>query len=365
MIQSHEEIRRIAFVAAIFVAFPIRTMLGQEVEDTFVGRHLVVSEADRKAAASVSFSSPHVLAAHIPGAREKAAALNSEINRRTIEDLGTQEEADLAAPQAVLDKPSFYPADLSKGTGVTLTSAVNHAVYVNYKGTIAANWGNPEAFLRDLFKDKFIHVTDQYTDRTAAGRYSVGANTSVNYALYGNVLYEHELWAIVHRVAKAAGFGSGVGHIYHIFLPKGMDTCMDEKMQCYSPDNFNSWVFCAYHDAIDFGRSDIGVVFFTVEPYEAVDGCSVTQPYANSRLIDSTNSSLSHETFEIITDPLPPTGWTNIKTYPESGNEVADECQPPQNQYGNFGEPMFLINGKKYQVQLEYSNTYHACVARP
>jgi hypothetical protein len=365
MIQAHQEIRRLAFVAAIFVVFPLRTMLGQEAEDTIVRRHIVVSEADERAAANVRLSSPHVLAAHIPGAREKAAALNSENSRRTAEELGTQEEADVPPPQAALVKPSFYPADLSKGTGVTLTSAVNHAVYVNYKGTIAANWGNPEAFLRDLFKDKFIHLTDQYTGRTTAGRYSVGESASVTYALYGNVLYEHELWAIVHSAAKAAGFGAGVGHIYHIFLPEGMDTCLDEKLQCYSPDNFNAWVFCAYHDAIDFGDSDIGVVFFTVEPYEAVNGCAVTQPYANSKLIDSTNSSLSHETFETITDPLVPTGWTNITTFPESGNEVADECQPPENSSGNFRVPIFLINGKKYQVQLEYSNIYHACAAQP
>jgi len=365
MILSHKEIGRVSFVAAIFVIFPLRNMLGQGVEETIVRRHILVSEVDERATANVRLSSPHVLAAHIQGASEKAAALNSENNRRRSEDLGTQEETDVPAPRAALVKPSFYPADLSKGSGVTLTTAVNHAVYVNYKGSISANWGNPEAFLSDLFKDKFIHLTDQYTGRTSPGRYSRGESASVTYPLYGNVLYEHELWAIVHSVAKAVGFGSGTGHIYHIFLPKDMDTCLDEKMQCYSPDNFNAWVFCAYHDAIDFGDSDIGVVFFTVEPYQGVDGCAVTQPYANGKLIDSTNSTLSHETFETITDPLAPTGWTNTTTFPETGNEVADECQPPQNSYGNFRVPIFLINGRKYQVQLEYSNTYHACAAEP
>lgn len=363
MMLSHKNIRRIAFVAAIFVVLPLRFMLGQEVEDTVVRRQVLVTEADQRAAANVRFSSRHVLAARIPGAKERAAALNSENNQRATEELGMQEEASVSAPRAELAKPYFYPADLSKGTGITLTSAVSHAVYVNYEGTIAANWGNPEGFLRDLFKDKFIHLTDQYTGATTAGRYTVGTNASVKYPFYGYVLYEHELWAIVHSVAKT--MGAGTGHIYHIFLPKGMDTCLDEKLQCYSPDNFSAWVFCAYHDSIDFGPSDIGVVFFTVQPYQAVDGCAVTQPYANSKLIDSTNSSLSHETFETITDPLEPSGWTNITTYPEAGNEVADECQPPQNSFGNFKEPIFLINGKKYQVQLEYSNTYHACAAQP
>jgi hypothetical protein len=320
-----------------------------------------VTEADRKAAANARFSSVHVLAARVPGAKGKAEALNSERGQRALDDLGLHTEPEVT----VLTEPRFYPADLSKGTGVTLSSASNHAVYVNYSGSVAANWGNPEAFLRDLFKDKFIHVSDQYTGQTSSGRYSVGKNASVNYPVYGNVLYEHELWAIVHSVAKGNGFGSGVGHIYHIFLPKGMDTCLDEKLQCYAPDNSNAWVFCAYHDAIDFGKSDIGVVFFTVEPYQAVDGCAVAEPYANSKLIDSTNSSLSHEMFETITDPLPPTGWTNITTFSEAGNEVADECQPPQDSLGDFKEPAFLINGRRYQVQLEYSNRYHACVTQP
>lgn len=360
----HEAIGRAAFVAAISTVFLLRSMTGQEqqdVEDTIVRTHILVSEADMKAEANVRLSSVRVLAARIPGAREKAETLNYENGQRVLDDLEPQPEPEVPA----LKMPYFYPADVSKGTGVTLPGAMNHAVYVNYNGSIAANWGNPEAFLSDLFKDKFIHVTDQYTGRTSAGRYSVGANASVNYPLYGNVLYEHELWAIVHSVARGKGFGSGIGHIYHIFLPKGMDTCLDEKLQCYAPDNPSAWVFCAYHDAIDFGPSDIGVVFFTVEPFQAVDGCAVANPYANSKLIDSTNSSLSHETFETITDPLPPTGWINITTYPEAGNEIADECQPPQNSLGNFMERIFPINGKRYQVQLEYSNTYHACVAQP
>ena len=355
---------RIVFVA-IHAVLLLPSMRAQEGEDTVVPRQIRVSDADRRAAANVTLSSRHVLAARTPGATEKAAAINAENDQRMTEALGARVEPEIAKSTTALTAPYFYPADLKKGAGISLTSAVNHAIYVNYKGTIAENWGNPEKFLGDLFKDKFIHVTDQYTGQTSAGRYSVGANASVTYSLYGNVLYEHELWAIVHSVAGTAGYGSGVHHIYHIFLPNGMDTCLDEKQQCYAPDNFAAWVFCAYHDAVDFGKSDIGVVYFTVEPYQAVDGCAVAQPYANSKLIDSTNSSLSHETFETITDPLPPTGWTNIVTFPEAGNEIADECQPPQNPAGDFREPIFLMNGRKYQAQLEYSNRYHACVAQP
>ena len=60
---------------------------------------------------------------------------------------------------------------------------------------------------------------------------------------------ENDILGIVHAAAKIAG--TGYTHIYHVFIPKGVDTCMDEG-PCYSPDNGNSFVFCAYHFTVKF-----------------------------------------------------------------------------------------------------------------
>jgi hypothetical protein len=163
----------------------------------------------------------------------------------------------------------------------------------------------------------------------------------------------------VHAVAKVTG--TGYGHIYHIFLPKGVDTCFDLSNVCYSPDNPSSFFFCAYHGSVTF--SDIGHVVYTVEPFQNVGGCRVSTPAPNGQLADSTNSVLSHELFEAITDP-DLNAWFNQTSLDLAGFEIGDECQPLSNSTGAL-DPTFLINGKKYEVQTEYSNHYHACAVVP
>jgi hypothetical protein len=264
--------------------------------------------------------------------------------------------------------PYFYPADLASGGGPTLATARHHAIYVNATGSIASNWGNPEGFLRDLNESTFIHLADQYVGSTADDRYPVGGRARVHYGTPGATLYEHDIAAIVHAVAAERGTGSS--SIYHVFLPAGTDTCFDVTPQnpnpvCYSPDNPATFFFCGYHGAAQF--QDIGIVLFTVEPFQgAGSGCNIGGTAPNSLLIDSTNNVLSHETFETITDPIPGLGYWNQTNGLLGGQEIGDECVVfDPNPDGTYLPPTFAINGKNYAVQLEYSNTYHACASQP
>lgn len=339
----------------------------QTAQETVVGRHIVVTNADVNAANEGRQLGFHVAPAAVEGARTRAAALNEKgLSTAREEEDRTKEAAPDTVP--VPTAPYFYPADLSKGStnatyNFTLGTTTQHAVYVNYSGTVASNWGNPEGFLKDVNLSTFIHLTDQYTGKTTNGRYPVGANASTTYSIYGNTLYEHEIAAIVHSVASKTGYGAGTGHLYHIFLAKGTDTCFDQSTECYSPDNPGNWSFCAYHDSWSF--KDIGTVYYTVEPYQEVSGCAVQTPSPNGQLADSTNSVLSHELFESITDPVPGYAYINNTSLDLFGYEIGDECQPLTNSSSDFLVPTFAINGKKYEIQLEYSNTYHACAAVP
>jgi hypothetical protein len=352
------------FVAAacLSTAWLCLVARAQETEDTAVRTHITVTERDITAAANVKTALFHAMPAHIEGAKERVSAMHVE-NEKRAADAGIERPKPAAVTQ-VLSSPYFYPGDLTKGAGPDLPTTTQHAVYVDYTGTVAANWGNPEGFLKDLNASTFVHLLDQYVGSIANSRYPVGGNAGVTYSFYGNVLYEHELWAIVHPVA--AHYGTGGGHVYHVFLRKGLDVCMDVPVvggaSCYSPDNSATWAFCAYHTAVTF--SDIGTVLFTVEPYQNVPGCAVATPSPNGQLADSTNSVLSHETFETITDPLG-TAWWNHTHAPLGGFEIGDECVALDNSAGGSLVPTFKINGKNYEVQLEYSNTYHACAAQP
>ena len=259
---------------------------------------------------------------------------------------------------AAVPPPGFYPADLSSPFGgPVVMSAQSHPVYVDCASTC---WGNPAAFLNNLGKSTFIHVADQYVGMTTDNRYTLGRPASISYPIL-TVLSDNDVLQIVHSAAST--MGTGYGHIYHIFLPKGVDECFVGTTECYSPDNLSTFAFCAYHGSVTY--SDIGHVLFTVEPYQNVIGCSMLQPSPNGALVDSTSSVLGHETFETITDPDPPTGWIAVSSNGVFGEEIGDLCPGVDVTAPYFEDPISVLNGQKYEIQPMYSNTYHACSFAP
>lgn len=241
---------------------------------------------------------------------------------------------------------SYFPADLANELqGPVVTTAESHNIYVNCD---ASCWGDPEAFLRNLGSSSFIKLVDQYVGVSTSNRYTLGASYPVRRTIYNNNLDSNEILAIVDEASKQ--LGTGYNHVYHVFLPPGVDTCMSQSNQCYSPDNDSTWEFCAYHVSVDLPSNQH--VLYTVEPYQVVQGCSVAGNTDSTELNNSTDSSLSHELFETITDP-DSNGWLAI-AQAVKGQEIGDLCEGK-----NF--PM-VLGGITYSVQLEYSNAAHACM---
>jgi hypothetical protein len=307
----------------------------------------------------------HITPAHTPaGAR---AQLNGP--EPFVLDLGP--DSLMARPALTkVPKPGFYPADLTLiaslfGGGLAgnvVPSAVMQNVYLGCSD--GSCWGDPLGFEQDLVKSNFMHVVDKYVGTTAKNRYSVGAELTpgsvASNCTSSSFCSENDIVAIA-LVASASG-GTGKGHLYHIFLPQGVDTCFAGNEQCYSPDDPSHFAFCGYHSAVISGPDTI---YFTVEPFQQVPGCEVVTPSPNGQLADSTNSVLSHEIFEEFTDPDLGSGWLAINSLNELGFEIGDECQGPPTQAGDAIVPTFKINGHQYEIQLEYSNKYHACAAKP
>ncbi len=275
--------------------------------------------------------------------------------------LATQGYGTAASSVPSVPSPGFYPDDLVFFGGKVLPDTENHNIYVNCPAANGGCWGNPAQFLKDLSNSTFIHLTDQYVGTTASNRYPVGTSVSTSFALFTNTIGQTDLLSIVHSAAKE--LGTGYGHIYHVFLPSGVDTCIDQTTICYSPDNPAAFFFCAYHGSVDF--SDIGHVLLSVEPFQNVPGCQAAPPNPNGILADSTNSVLSHELIESITDPDPPTGWVSAMSLLAFGAEIGDLCEPLGNSNLQFLDPVISLNGHNYELQTEYSNKYHACASVP
>jgi len=331
-----------------------------------------VTASDVRAVKDAGLGLVHGFAAHRQGAKEKLDAVHRERGKYAAKfrEAGPRTESSSEASSQALTGPYFYPADLASGGGPTLATTRMHAVYVNASGSIASNFGNPEGFLRDLNRSTFIHLVDQYVGTTENNRYPVGNRARVRYGTPGATLFESDIAAIVHAVALE--HGAGGDHVYHVFLPQGTDTCFDITTEnptpvCYSPDNPATFDFCGYHDAVQF--TDIGIALYTVIPWQGPgSGCDVTPPSPNGVLADSTDNVLSHEAIETITDPLPGLGYLNFTGGLLTFQEIADECvlfNLDPTTPGNYAPPVFRVNGRQYKIQIEYSNTYHACATVP
>jgi len=319
------------------------------------------SDYDSYAVSQAQDVKRHARPANTPAAKE---ARPSEVSNSHLSVPGW------VGPPAPDSGGPRFPGDLQYHGGAVVKSVQQHLIFVNLSKstschTVATCWGNPFGFLQDMGQSDFIHVTDQYVGSHMDGRYTVSQTTvNVNYPVGPHPFTDLDMLIIVHAVATH--FGTGYDNLYHVFLVPGQDECFDSTYSvCYSPDNAASFFFCAYHGSATF--KDIGHVLYSVEPFQDVDGCSVRPGTPNGQLADSTNSVLSHETFETITDPDGDAWWNSLNNG-LFGQEIADECSFlifPTATTAFFDPSNVTLNGKKYAAQPEYNNASHACTTRP
>jgi hypothetical protein len=246
------------------------------------------------------------------------------------------------------------PYDLTDNGGPVVTHSAEWNVYVNCP-TAPSCWstGNltPAVFLRDFDRSSMIQIANQYLHEDAFARFRQVNELATSFTFAVDTA-DNTPTASVHDIvsilAGAVSFTGQTGYTneYHIFLPSGTNMCLSATT-CYSPNNGATFVFCAFHSSVNFQTQSGSIlhVLFSVEPYQFVPGCVLPQ---QTRVIDGTASTLSHEFTETITDP-DGDAWINDLT----GNEIGDLCftfRNPEN-----------VDGTTYVIQEEYSNTVHAC----
>lgn len=246
--------------------------------------------------------------------------------------------------------PVNSPFDLTYFGGAVVNTATSYNVYVNCDAGPAACWGTgsltPATFLRDLNHDGFIRMVNEFIGTDAKNHFPVAELSTTAEPSLPNTATIDDVLGVVF---SAASFTGAVGYtaIYHVFLPQGTDMCIDE-FTCYSPDNFDTFVFCAFHGSVDFGPD--AHVLFSVEPYQATPGCQIPGQTPHG-VIDATASTLSHELMETITDPDGDAWFNGL-----FGFEGSDICSA-------LGSNEFIGN-HQYFLQKEYSNTAHGCTTR-
>jgi PKD repeat protein len=144
---------------------------------------------------------------------------------------------------------------------------------------------------------------------------------------------------------------------YLLYTPDGVATC--EFGEC------STEVFCAYHSEITGIGSEHKVAVYSDLPYVSeCDSGQAPSGVGGNKDADGTLDSEIHEIVESVTDPAPPSGYTD-----EHGEEVADKCTGPtvEEQPEVYGTPLGgslsedtafnqLINGHSYYTQQIWSN---------
>jgi hypothetical protein len=340
-------------------------------------RPIQVTDSDNSAAAGATEVFQHSLAARTDAGaaakRSEQASLTTHLAARA--NGSPRSSNDFPGSGHERDDQLRFPGTLTNFFGgPTLPVAQSHPIFlVSPDGTTCpANtcWGDPDAFLDDFGHSGLSHITDQYVGQHADNRYTLGDEFTLKFAPSTTPLLDANIRAIVHAAAALSG-ESGAGHIFHVFLPPGQDECRTAAhTSCYAPDGQPglTFTFCAYHSAVAF--QDVGTVLYTVEPFQNVPGCNVRPGTVNGQTVDSTNSVLSHETIETITDPLG-NAWFNVTSNDTFGEEIGDECQllviiPSGNDFLIFADPtQFRVGKHLYATQPEWSNEDHGCAIRP
>lgn len=237
--------------------------------------------------------------------------------------------------------------NLSYYGGPVQTGSNEYDILVNCSNESC--WGGLiSQFQNDLGGSNMMHIVDQYN---AAGAYAFGGDYPATYNTSGT-LQDADIFNILYSVITTNALPTGYASEFHVFLGSGVQQCSTSAGGCYAQQ------YCAYHGSNDW--SDIGHVLYSVEPYQDIPGCQVSnQPSPNGSIADSTASTLSHETFETITDP--DVAANNIAWYNQTGGEIGDLCAPA------VGVPTgnVQLGTDTWEIQMEYSNSISDCSYSP
>ena len=143
----------------------------------------------------------------------------------------------------------------------------------------------------------------------------------------------------------------------------GIQTCAtyEGHRSCSFPLSNDSG-FCAYHSSTSYSNPDSTASYLPYMLIADVPGCDylptfdlAPAPYG-APLADAVINSLSHEQFEMVTDPAGD-GWYDDSDY----SEIGDKCESSFGYPASDGSTVQLANGHGYALQREWSAAAGAC----
>lgn len=187
-------------------------------------------------------------------------------------------------------------------------------------------------FFGNLTGSEYLNIASLYGASTSL---NFQGNYLMNTSVYGTYVTDAELGSITKDASTLTGIPDNNNTIVFIYTAPGIGQTQDS-------------VACGFHSDVIDGASDIKYAWIGAKYANPNSGCGA------GSFTQNTNSTVSHELLEALTDPLvgqatvygPPLGWY------DGGNtnqgEVGDMCN--QSSFDT------TLNGSSYRVQSIYVN---------
>ena len=256
-----------------------------------------------------------------------AAGTHTQTTRRAAEP-GVKGVVTFGGGPVVTGSPKVYVIFWGSQWGTQSTNGQGYDVYSGDPDGLAQNL---QALFSGLGTDneQWSAIVTQYCQGVAAGATTCPLSPASDHVAYPTSDVLAGVWEdtsagltastgtqIAQEAANAAvHFSNPPGAQYVIVSPSRTD-----------PDGWLDprFGYCAYHD--NTGDPSLGMVTGPDVPYTNMpyvpDVGSECSSYAHPGILDGADETATHEYAETLTDPIPPSGWTDHRA-----NEVADKCE--------------------------------------
>lgn len=265
--------------------------------------------------------------------------------------------------------PSGHQLDPSGNDGLFKSTISQYFTDINgssFYGLLTQYW-DYAGYVRNS-----VQVGGSWTDTTPYQRCDSGGNCKSISATQSDPLVDDDIQAEITRAVKQnPSWHASATSEFFVFTGLGAEECFtgDAGSDCTFKGSAHS--FCGYHaNFISQGVGGDAIPYiYAYIPDHGNDngGCAITDgsvvtPH-NNAVLDYELSTISHEHFESVSDPIQAlgnaTGWFDDSSTDNQG-EIGDKCDTD---FGNVGADgaNIVLHGNGYMLQEEWSNKAGGC----
>lgn len=217
-----------------------------------------------------------------------------------------------------------------------------------------------------------VHVGGSWTDTAPYQRCDSAGSCTAIAATQSDPLHDDDIQAEIKKAEQQnPSWHASATSEFFVFTGLGAEECFTSAANADCTFQGGSHGFCGYHANYTdqgVGGAETPVIYAYIPDHGNPSmSCTLTDSSAptphNNAVLDSELSTISHEHFESVSDPVQAlgnaTGWFDDSSSDNQG-EIGDKCDTNFGDIGGDGANITL-NGHRYLLQKEWSNKAGGC----